>query len=146
MQRKGLLGVKGGEKCGGSEWLLISGWQARHNFALRSKVQGMLKLPMYITSVFCRKTDISAGICDTISDEMTEDWLQAGERKETYRSIVPGVTMSTTVRQEYICIVAMILFLGSSVGQAQMFNYSLAISGWDAAFGHSPSAQARLSC
>jgi hypothetical protein len=50
------------------------------------------------------------------------------------------------MRQECICIVAMILILGFHTGQAQLFNYSSAISGWDAAFGHSPSAQARLSC
>lgn len=66
--------------------------------------------------------------------------------KRTDISTLPGVTMSTTMRQECICIVAMILILGFHTGQAQLFNYSSAISGWDAAFGHSPSAQARLSC
>ena len=85
MQGEGLLGGKSVENCGGSEWLLVSRWQARHTFALRSKVQGMLKFPMCITSIICRTTDISAGICDTISDELTglQEWLQAGERKET---------------------------------------------------------------
>lgn len=86
MQQKALLGVKSGENCGGSEWLLVSRRHARHSFALRSKVQGILSLPMCITSIIYRTNDISAGdkICDTIPDGLTglREWLQAGERRE----------------------------------------------------------------